>query len=321
MSHKCALTGEHRTGVRFGARRDLRDAPVIVVTYNSSRFIGECLRSLKQSGCPSVIVVDNHSADGTPDIVRTVSPDSTLICNRRNLGFPAAVAMGVEATRDTPYFALLNPDTVVTEGWLSHLLEAADEDVGCAQGLLMHFDGTVDSAGGYVDKWGYPVELYKGRQVASLASPRGEPYDVGYAKGAAALFRREAYQAVGGFDQRFFFYYDETDLCYRLRRAGYRVVCAPKSVVYHADFSSELPNKRLFAAYYMERNHLLFLWKNSPRRVLPAFVRSVAGMVLGKDSALLHTRRRAYEDFVKLVLNRRVAEPFSVTLLNGGHNA
>ncbi|MEM1637583.1 MAG: glycosyltransferase [Pyrobaculum sp.] len=122
-----------------------------------------------------------------------------------------------------------------------------------AQSLLVRPDLAMDSAGGFLNFLDYPIELKTAKSLS--------PYEVQYAKGAAALIRVSAYRAVGGFDPRFFYYYDETDLCARFRRAGYRVVVVPKSIVFHVGQGSKIPNKEYFILYYMERNRPLYMYK------------------------------------------------------------
>ena len=113
------------------------------------------------------------------------------------------------------------PDAIPTKDWLNELVKAANQDpeVGVAQSLLLNFDGTIDSSGGFVNFLGYPIELGKNMR---LMLPN-EVYEIGYAKGAAALFRRDAYFRAGGFDERFFFYYEETDLCHRIETVNLRL--------------------------------------------------------------------------------------------------
>lgn len=148
------------------------------------------------------------------------------------------------------YFALLNLDTVPTEKWLSELVRTMERDskIGVARSLPLNMDGSVDSAGGFLNFFRYPLELGKNK----LPLLPNDIYEIGYAKGAAALFRWSSYLHAGGFDERFFFYYDETDLCYCLRKAGYKVVLAPSSIVYHKELGSDIPWKEFFALYYME---------------------------------------------------------------------
>jgi len=140
-----------------------------------------------------------------------------------------------------------------------------NSDVGMAQSLLIKPNGEYDSASGFINGLGYSIELRPKVNYELLR--RVKPYEVSYAKGAAVLIRRETYLQVGGFDNRFFFYYDETDLSYRMRKAGWRIYVMPSSLVFHIGLGSRISNKELFALYYLERNHPLFLNKNIKSRL------------------------------------------------------
>ena len=104
--------------------------------------------------------------------------------------------------------------------------------------------------------------ITKGKSPIELKKPLdSRPYNVMYAKRAAVLVRASAYKEVSGFDPRFFFYYDETDLCARMRKRGYKAVTVPDSIVFHIGLGSGIRCKELFVLYYMERNRLLYLLK------------------------------------------------------------
>ena len=229
---------------------------VILVTYNSEETIQDCLNALLRSkndyGDLDIIVIDNFSNDFTREILLNYKDSIKLVFLNKNYGFAGGVRRGLRYAYRDKYFALLNPDTIPTENWLNELIRAMEQDyrIGVAQSLLLNLDGSIDSAGGFINFLGYPIELGKKANL-QLFKDR-DIYDVEYAKGAAALFRWSSYLHAGGFDERFFFYYDETDLCYCLRKAGYKVVLAPSSIVYHKELGSDIPWKEFFALYYME---------------------------------------------------------------------
>ncbi len=286
---------------------------VIVVTHNNGNTLRESLNSLLKSGCVNeVIIVDNASSDDTRQILSgfTKLDKVNVVYLCRNMGFTGGVTVGLRYCSYGNYFALFNPDAVATRDWLCRLLEVmeGDETIGMAQSLLIKPNGDIDSAGGFINGLGYPIEFKPNIDWRLLT--RLKPYDVGYAKGAAVLIRRKAYEEVGGFDNRFFFYYDETDLSYRLRRYGYRVVVVPSSVVYHVGLGSKIPNKEYFVLYYMERNHLLFLWKNLRSRFAPALAWSLVGAIKEKG-ARRSIRVKALKDSLKLIIGKEVNEPFS----------
>lgn len=113
----------------------------------------------------------------------------------RNYGFAGGVIKGLAHAQKGKYFALLNPDTLTTETWLSELVKVAQRDprIGATQSLLLNVNGTADSAGGFVNFLGYPMEVYKGRKIQLPHSV----YEIGYAKGAAVLLKWNAYADAG----------------------------------------------------------------------------------------------------------------------------
>ena len=184
-----------------------------------------------------------------------------------------------------------------------------NNDAGMAQSLLVKPNGEYDSAGGFINGLGYPIEFRPKVNYELLRMVK--PYEVSYAKGAAVLIRRETYLQVGGFDNRFFFYYDETDLSYRMRKAGWRIYVVPSSLVFHIGLGSYIPNKEYFVLYYMERNHLFFLWKNMRSRFIPALAWSLAGAMKEGNNKKRIVRLRGLRDSIKLVMGLKISEPFN----------
>lgn len=285
--------------------------PIIIVTHNNSDNIILCLESLFKTTLHGdeieIILVDNASTDGTREILKEFlvkAPRIKLkvLFLRRNVGFAAAVNIGLKHASPSPYFVLLNPDTIVTPSWLSELINAVKRSKGeivMAQSLLLNFDGRIDCAGGFLNFWGYPVELWKGKFLDKYPLSI-LPYPVGYAKGAAVLIDSKAYLNSGGLDEKFFFYYEEVDLAYRMRRRG-QVVVVPSSIVYHRGTGSKVPKKDLFILYHMERNRLYFLYKNEPSKLLLALIQALIGAL--KDRGIRRkVRLKAITDFFKLIL-------------------
>jgi len=291
--------------------------PIIIVTYNNEETIDTCLTSLLRTKLEGVemkvIIVDNSSKDSTrKKILKHEGEISEIMLLDRNHGYPGAIIRphnSIEG-KHYKYFVLLNPDTIVTENWLSELISVMEEDpkIGAAQSLLLNMDGSVDSAGGFVNLLGYPIELFKGERL-TFEKRLARYVEIGYAKGAASIFRLEAYVRAGGFDERFFFYYDETDLCYRIRRLGYKVVLVPRSIVYHKGLGSKVPSKELFVLYYMERNKLLFLLKNMPYCLLPSLLWSLVGALKSGKPRYRHIRLKALLDFIRLTIGCQLKEP------------
>lgn len=274
---------------------------IIIVTYNGSRWIRACLSSVFGStfnGHLYVAVVDNASSDGTADIVEREFPEADLIRLNKNTGFVGGNTIGItEALRHPPdYVFLLNQDTEIEPGTVSELVRVAeDSGAGIVQGMLLLGDERhlVNNAGnalhylgfGFVKHYREPAERWAGQ----------EPFEIGYASGAAMLIRRDVLETVGLFDESFFSYHEDLDLCWRAKLAGFKVMLAPKAIVYHYyEFSR---NKKML--YWAERNRWAVLLKNYSLKTLillmPAlFFIELAMLVYSALGGWLHLKIKSY---------------------------
>lgn len=221
---------------------------VIIVTYNSAGVIRACLSSLAgdvQSGALEVIVVDNASADGTPDLVRREFPWTTVIAGRENLGYSKGVNVGIREAR-ARYLYILNPDTVVRRGSVAKLVEFMDANpkVGIAGPKLVFQDGTVQLSCRRFYTFAVLVlrrtplgKLFKNpkplRDHLMLDFDHASTREVDWLLGAAMFVRREAVDSVGMMDERFFLYFEDVDWCYRMKQRGLSVYYVADAVVEH----------------------------------------------------------------------------------------
>lgn len=216
----------------------------VIVTYNSEREIGSCLDAA-MSRVESVVVVDNASSDGTLSEVRK-RPHVALLANAGNRGFAAAVNQGIQAL-DTPYILLLNPDAVLQTGIEELAAACGDPGVGAAAGKLTGSDGRPQT-GFSVRRFPTPLALSfealgltrlwrrnpVNRRYRCLDVNPEAPADVDQPAGAFLLIRRQAWQAVGGFDEGFYpIWFEDVDFLKRARGAGFRVRYAPGAVACH----------------------------------------------------------------------------------------
>jgi GT2 family glycosyltransferase len=196
-----------------------------------------------------------------------------------NLGFTGGNNVGLERARSlgAQYALLLNPDTVVTEGWLARLEQVLDErlEVGAAQPLLMLHDdpGLVNTAGNAIHFCGFGFCDNFRKRVDELGLD-GVPRPVPYATGAALLLRLAAIDRVGAFDELLFLYHEDCDLQIRLRQAGYECVVVPTARVLHKYEATFSPAKYR----WLERNRWMVLIKDWPADVLVASVPALAGV-------------------------------------------
>ncbi|HWC10630.1 MAG TPA: glycosyltransferase family 2 protein [Acidimicrobiales bacterium] len=216
----------------------------VIVNYNVRDHLLACVRSLRDEGVRDVVVVDNDSIDGSGPALAAADPDARFIPAGANLGFGRAANRGVAATAAS-LVLILNPDAVVEPGSVKTLLAALDEDEGLAV-----VGPRVDNPDGtrYPSVRRFPdLGMAAGHAFLGLVRPgnrftrryrmldrepnRAGPVD--WVSGTCMLVRRPAFDAVGGFDEAYFMYVEDVDLCTRLRRRGWTVLFSPELEVVH----------------------------------------------------------------------------------------
>lgn len=190
----------------------LSSVTIIVVTYNSAHCLAALHPLLQQA--PHVVVSDNASADDTVSHVKTLWPHATVLAHERNLGFGAANNRAL-AQVSTPFALLLNPDCELTPAQLTKLLAAADQFPEAA----MLAPQLVDAQGELEVNYRWPSTLWTSKGPGATG-----PTCVGFLCGAAMLLRMSACQSTGFFDETFFLYYEDDDLCLRFFKAGLPMV-------------------------------------------------------------------------------------------------
>jgi hypothetical protein len=236
---------------------------IVVLTYNGIADTLVCLESLRRLSYPrvDVLIVDNASQDGTPSIVRERFPEVSIVETGANLGFAGGNNAGLRYAIEHGYdFALLlNNDTEVAPNLIDAMVTAAlDPEVGIVGSKIYYHDrpDTFWSTGGTLD-WRTGRSFMRGIDEVD----RGQydvPAEVDFVTGCALLVRREAMQQAGLIDERFGMYYEETEWCVRIGRAGWRIVYTPNGRLWHKiKVAQQDQSPRI--GYYMARNRLLFL--------------------------------------------------------------
>jgi GT2 family glycosyltransferase len=239
---------------------------IVIVTWNGKRVVSQCLESLLQYGDDAsvqIIVVDNASTDGTPEMVRELYPHVQLIQNRSNLGFAKANNLGIEQCRGK-YVALINSDVKVPSGCLEKMIDYMDQNptIGMLGPKMLLRDGSI---GDSCMRFPTPLNwLYRALALDRLFRGSGKfggflmwdfrydrVQDVDVLTGWFWLVRREALAQVGVLDERYFFYGEDIDWSKCFHDAGWRVVFYPEAEALHdrAASSSREPTR-----FYIEMN-------------------------------------------------------------------
>ena len=288
---------------------------VIVLNYNGREWLAPCLTALAaQIGAPpfETILADNGSTDGSVDFVVARFPAVRIVEHGENLGFAAGNNRAAR-TASAPLLVFLNNDTIPADDWLGRLhrahVEAPDRHLVTSRIVFLNQPDIVDSAGdGYLRAGGAYKRGHRARVDGFL-----ESREVFGACGAAFLITRAVFDELGGFDESFFMVYEDVDLSYRARLAGYRCWYAADAVVRHAG-SGTLGMLSDAAVFHGQRN-LEWTWlKNTPAslmvRTLPAHVvYSIAGLahyiLRGRASAALRGKMAAVAGVPRVLSERR----------------
>jgi hypothetical protein len=208
-------------------------AAVVIPTWNARSLLAEALASIEAQTVPvEIVVVDNASTDGTAEMLATRFPRVTVVRNPDNIGFGRAINRGAQEAAGADVIVLVNNDVVCEPEFVERLLEPfADRRIGMVAGVLLQGSapGLIDSAGIELDTtlrswdmlWNRPLE-----ELAQAAEPVGPC-------GGAAAYRTDAFVELGGFDERFFAYWEDVDLALRFRLAGWGCARAPGARALH----------------------------------------------------------------------------------------
>ena len=241
---------------------------VVILHWGAVELTVRCLRSLQAAAWPgqgTVLVVDNTTRLDDEVAAQAAPLPVEILRPERNLGFAEGCARGmaVAVVSGADFVLLLNNDAVVDPGFLGPLVTAMSHghDIGLASPQIARLDRPQEAwyRGGTFSLWsGIPAQGHRRR----VMSPHCPPREVDYATGCAMLVRPAVVQRVGSFDSEFFAYCEDLDFSIRARRAGFRVLFVPGSLVYH-DISDE-PRRAALRIYYSTRNLIEVMRKHAP---------------------------------------------------------
>lgn len=219
---------------------------IIIPVWNKVELTRQCLVALgpaTEDVSFELIVVDNHSTDGTPELLASLGGDVRIITNNDNLGFAKACNQGA-ASATGEYLVFLNNDTIPLKGWLSALVKEvqSDQAVTVVGSKLLYENGTVQHAGVAIDRNNLtPYHIYAG--FAGDHPAVNKRRELNAVTGACLLIRRSVFAEIGGFDEGFRNGFEDIDLCLKVREKQGRIVYQPRSVLYHLE--SQTPGRKL----------------------------------------------------------------------------
>jgi GT2 family glycosyltransferase len=290
---------------------------VILVNYKGAEDTITCLKSFDDVEWPAenleLIVVDNDSQDGSMERIAAAVPHAKVIQSGGNLGFAGGCNLGVEHATGQ-WVAFINNDARPGPTWISAAVAAmsADDTIGAVASKVLDWEGNlIDYVDGSLTWYGMG---YKREAEWPDSSDYDTPKDVLFGTGAAMFVPATLYREIGGFDERFFMFYEDVDLGWRLNLLGYRVRYVPESLAYHRHHVTMKKFGNYRESYLLERNALLSMYKNlddeSLARALPAAMalsvrRSLART--GTDASSLDLQRSPGGDDVPTVEIEKMA--------------
>ena len=280
------------------------DLAVVVVNYNAGEYLARCVTSVVEAAgglALDVLVVDNASHDGSARAAVARTPQVRLIENPTNRGLSAAWNQGARAT-EAPWILFLNPDAEIWRGDLGAFVGAAEarSDVALVGPVIRNPDGTVYESGrgfpGVLQAAGHaflgpfvPGNRFT-RAYRQTSWDRSTEREVGWLSGAAMLIRRSAFELVGSFDEGFWLYGEELDLCTRLRDAGWKVLATPTLEIVHVGGVSTGRSRRTHllhsqGVYRYYRKHRATGWRRATLPLAWAALRVRAELVALREGA------------------------------------
>ena len=253
---------------------------VVIVTYNSEKYIDQCLNSIKKEKNlnANIVVVDNNSSDNTLNLLKSHN-DVSLIKNKENVGYAKAVNQGLENFNEGFTF-IINPDVEFLKDSMNIMYKkiSMSNDIGVMGGQQIFPSGKWQRS--YGNQIGIIDSLFNLFFITSALNFFNKlifkinkdflfQKSVGYVDGGALIVRNESFHGVGGFDERFFFYCEEVDFCVKLKNAGWKTIYDPRAIVMHirGGSSTKIDEKKYYFLNLLIKSKKIFLKKNKPQLI------------------------------------------------------
>jgi GT2 family glycosyltransferase len=264
------------------------DFSIIIVSYNVKDLLKRCLNSIfdfQKELKFEVVIIDNHSEDQSPRMLKDEFPNVNLIENHKNRGFSAACNQGIKHSRGR-YVFLLNPDTEFTPGGISGMIRFMDSNpnIGICGPQMVNPEGKLQfSARSFPS---YLTAISSSQSILNRLFPnnplsrkyllkdlnRNQRKEVDWVSGSALLTRREVLEKIGLLDERFFMYVEDVDFCYRAQQAGFSVHYFPQSVIFHHIGKSTRRRKNRMLVEHHRSMYLFYKKHHRPKFILTAII-------------------------------------------------
>ena len=253
---------------------------IVILNWNGKSFLESFLPDVIRCSrnVADIVVADNNSTDDSVAFLRMHFPEVVIVLNKSNLGFAGGYNAALKEIK-SEYFVLLNSDVQVTGNWIEPVIKMMDADsqIAACQPKIRSYKQKekfeyAGAAGGFIDKFGYP--FCRGRIFSTLEKDENQYNDVieiFWATGACLFIRSQVFHQLGGFDEEFFAHMEEIDLCWRIHKAGKKIMYCPSSVVYHVG-GGTLPKNNPRKTYFNFRNNLMMVYKNAERNKLSSIL-------------------------------------------------
>lgn len=256
---------------------------VVIPNYNGKKYFKACMESLmEQSLKPEeIIIIDNASTDGSVEYIKdNYSEVVTLVCMDENYGFDVAVNEGIKRNK-SEFVALLNNDTELDKDWLLELYKSikSDETIfSCCSKMLRYSErNIIDDAGDEYTILGWGSKIGDGKPSEMYNESR----EVFSACAGAAIYRCSILDEIGLFDENFFAYLEDIDICLRARIYGYKNYYSAKSKIYHIGSATSGSRHNAFKVKLAARNNIFLIYKNMPNfQIAVNFIFIAIGIVV-----------------------------------------
>lgn len=247
---------------------------IVIVNYNSKELLRPLVDSINRSSSRysfEIIIVDNHSSDGSKELILNEIPDVIFIENSRNIGYAAAVNRGIRCGTGK-YFFILNPDVQLCKGTLDKMVNYMENhnDVGALGCKIINPDGTIQLSGktfptiklALYHSFGIHHVFPRNRTMHRyylFEKDYNRTYEVDHLMGSALMVRKEAIDKAGLLDEKFFLYFEDVDWCWRIKQRGYKVVYFPDAIVIHE--KGACTRKESFRAIKIMHSSMWYFYK------------------------------------------------------------